>query len=30
VFISHGRSKDWLTVQPYLEKDLRMTITSVR
>jgi len=24
VFISHGRSKDWLTVQPYIEKDLRL------
>lgn len=24
VFISHGRSKDWLVVQPYIEKDLRL------
>jgi predicted nucleotide-binding protein len=24
VFISHGRSKDWLMVQPYIEKDLRL------
>lgn len=24
VFISHGRSKDWLEVQPYIEKDLRL------
>ena len=24
VFISHGRSKDWLLVQPYIEKDLRL------
>lgn len=24
VFISHGRSKDWLLLQPYIEKDLRL------
>lgn len=24
VFISHGRSKDWLSVQPFIEKDLKL------